>query len=155
MPALSTGRTPWSGWSCLLLLLLLGLPLLLFSWYRHARQRPTVSGTLRLLAGPGANGGQHVIDLDSCRQRRFTFGQPESDWSLLGAISQAVIEPGGGQDGVYPMCLTADGNVAVNGRILTSGERLQLADADLITLDQHRLRYENLQLHQAGRRFSG
>jgi hypothetical protein len=147
-PSLNTGRSPWSGWPCLLLLPLLALPLLLFGWYRHVQQRPTVSGTLRLLAGPGASAGQHVIDLDTCRQRRFTFGQPESDWSLLGAISQAVIEPGSGQDGIYQMWLTADGNVTVNGRTLTPGERLQLADADLITLDQHRIRYENLQLNR-------
>lgn len=148
VPGLSTGRAPWSGWFCLLPLSLLALSLLLFGWYRYVQQRPAVSGTLRLLAGPGANGGQHVIDLDSYRQHRFTFGQPESDWSLLGAVSQAVIEPGSGQDGVYQMWLIADGNIAVNGRVLTSGERLQLADADLITLDQHRLRYENLQLNR-------
>jgi hypothetical protein len=148
VPILSTGRSTWSGWPCLLLLFLLVLPLLLFGWFRHVQQRPTVSGTLRLLAGPGANGGQHVIDLDNYRQRRFTFGQPESDWSLLGAISQAVIEPGVAEGDIYQMWLTADGNVAVNGRNLAAGERLQLADADLITLDQHRLRYENLQLNR-------
>ncbi len=147
-PMLSTERSSWSGWSRLLILPLFALPLLLFGWYRHAQQRPAVSGTLRLLAGPGASGGQHLIDLDTYRRRRFTFGQPASDWSLLRAVSQAVIEPGSEQDGVHQMWLTGEGSVSLNGQPLQSGQRYQLADADLITLDQHRLRYENLHLNR-------
>ena len=130
-------------------LALLLLPLLLLGgWYWQVRQQPTVSGTLRLLAGPGATNGQYQLDMDAQPQRRLAIGPPGSDWPLLDAISQATITPGVGEDDVHPMWLIGEGNVSLNGQPLQQGHRYQLADADLITLDQHRLRYENLQLNR-------
>lgn len=120
-------------------------------WY--LARRPKVSGSIRILAGPGTENGYGVIDLDDRQQRRITLGGPEADVTFLGATAQVTIRPAAESvDDIYPMMISGQDGAQLNEQPLSPDRPRSLNDADIITLDQHRLRYENLRLRRAGDR---
>jgi hypothetical protein len=118
--------------------------------YRMWRRRqPIVTGSLILVTGAGLIGSQtRRWDLDSLRRRTIRIGR-EGDIRLAGANATFTIRVGLSLPGGYEMLMSGDESVRLNDHSLTGEAPLQ--DGDLITIDQTRLRYQNLRLRNSRR----
>jgi hypothetical protein len=106
-----------------------------------------VQGTLHHLQGPRFQDGRNTVTLDSYRRKQLTVGPAGADIPLqAGSVAvtfKATARPGG-QVG---LTIRSTDGAQMNGRSLVSTHVLQ--DADILTLGETRLRYENLRLRNA------
>jgi hypothetical protein len=109
-----------------------------------------VTGTVRILAGPGAVEGQMSVDLDSLRRREITVGAAPADISLPEAAGRVRLRSA--TNDTMPLFIEGEGQTWLNDEPLTTTRHL--SDAMLITIGLapqpvYRLRYENLRLRSA------
>ncbi|MBX3057916.1 MAG: VWA domain-containing protein [Anaerolineae bacterium] len=132
-------RWPWAAAG----VVLTGMGTAVLYW-RRQRQRPCVTGLLRLAEG------HTTIDLDGLNRPVITVGQPPADVPIPGATARAIIRPGASLGDAHEILISGRGDLRVNGRPVT-GET-NLADTAVIHLGNGvQARYENLRLRRAWR----
>ena len=117
---------------------------------RQARQRPHLTGTLRLLHGVQTAKGESLVELDNLNTGLFRIGYSPADLLLAMAQGQITLYPGhtlGEPEEI--LVRSSGGTVTLNGETLQDEKRLM--DMAILDLGGVQLRYENLRLRQAQR----
>lgn len=150
----SLNNKPTTGW-------LWGLPLVLLlvglgyqTWHKWLSPPSTVTGAIRVLAGPGASATPSLLELDSLGRREITIGPDSSDFPLPGATGTIILRSGPRLDGVETLLIQGRGSTFINNEPLSTSQ--SLTDSALIVIGLapdpvYRLRYENLRLRPGSR----
>jgi uncharacterized protein YegL len=117
-----------------------------YQWYAY---RPSVTGELRHLSGPGFSSGEPVVELDGLNLQAVRVGAPPAEVPLAAVTNTFTLRAGRLVGDCHETLINGPADIELDGRALQQED--SLADGSIIKVGATRLRYENLRWRSAAR----